>query len=163
MMTKEEICWIGLQEERGAPIRACTCHSFRDIDDIGVYLYGKYSSWQYEKDSGLVVKRLRTLIDMKDVIVGRWTRVLKDVAELIPVSNNQSNAGNPMEFEDYEAFYNAFIKTPGIDYAYLFAVPVDNAASGYKNRHEWAMLTKVPFSLYRLREGESYRFARLDF
>ncbi len=159
----KEKCWIGLQEERGAPIRVCTCHSYGGIDYIGQYLYEKFSSWQYEKDGGVVVKKLRPIIDMKDITVGKISKVLKNVEALIRISTGQVNDEIVKQFDGFGAFYTAFFKAVGIDYAYLFAVDPTYPTNQGPVRYDWAAMTKISFSLNQVFNGTSLHFRRLEF
>ncbi len=65
----KEKCWIGLQEEIGGAIKACTCHRFGGFHGVGVYL-NNMIGFRRPKQLQANVEKLRAIVGMRDVVPG---------------------------------------------------------------------------------------------
>ncbi len=130
---EKEKCWIGLQEERGAVIRVCTCHAAGGVEGVGTYLANQYRSIDPQKDMAAI----RQIIDMGAVVS---SRVL--FGKIVKAEGFPGNDMAPKEFGTFDAFRAAFFGDDSIDYAYLYAVDEDDPVN-----YLWVSMTKVPFEL----------------
>ncbi len=161
----KETCWIGLQEEPGAPIRVCTCHSYGGLEEMGSYLVYGFStptfkeSWTGVDPEGAVLKRMRRLIEMKDVIATMKGKFFPMIHEFVPAGAGLTKDSPIKAFESFEAFSANFFNAAGIDYAYLLTIDRTPTA---RRRRTWAALTKITFDLRECFGNPHLRFIRLD-
>lgn len=110
-----------------------------------------------------MVKELRAIIDMKDVTVGKLSRIMKNVETLTRMNIGRADDEPSMIFDGFEAFYTAFFEAASINYAYLFAVdPKHNTNAFLPSKYDWAAMTKICFNLRQALVGTSARFYRIE-
>ncbi len=153
----KEKCWIGLQEEIGGAIKACTCHRFGGFHGVGVYL-NNMVGFRRPKQLQANVEKLRAIVGMRDVVPIIINKIHADgfwiIDDFEPVNPGFASDESNKELEDFDAFFKAFFKDPSIDYAYVFTFDVDR-----KYRRVVANLMKIPFDYI----GYANHITRLDF